>query len=143
MEKMIIRWIVTVILVACALAVILTWINQQERERKSYEEAIANGRAQHQADNDKWSREYNALLHAKTAVDQDRDDLKQLVTDLSTKNVVLQKQRTAARNRPTTFTVYQEAYPGSPIAKSPIALRFSEEGILRTACGRFIFRARH
>lgn len=61
---------------------------------------------------------------------------------LALQNNSLRKQLTAAQKRPTTFTVYQETYPGSPIGKSPFALRFHQEGILRTGCGNFIFRAR-
>lgn len=64
------------------------------------------------------------------------------LSKLALQNNSLRKQLTAAQKRPTTFTVYQETYPGSPIAKSPLALRFREEGILNTGCGKFIFRAR-
>lgn len=73
---------------------------------------------------------------------RDRDSLRQQVASLTARNVALHKQLTAAQKRPVTFTVYQEKYPGSPIGKSPFALRFSAEGILRTGCGNFIFRAR-
>lgn len=80
------------------------------------------------------------LSVARERIESDSQDLEGLRGQL--RNKLLPKANAGAARTSVTITVYAEKYPDAPISKSPLLLKSRDEGILKTSCGNFIFKAR-
>lgn len=135
--------IIAIIMVVLAGVLALVWLSDRLADARLMAASETDRALKLENDLATLRADYESLKRQDNQTLADYSHALAELSRLALQNNSLRKQLAAAQKRPTTFTVYQETYPGSPIGKSPIALRFREEGILRTGvCGNFIFLAR-